>query len=658
MMKKILFEDALIYHAIRLLEAAVNALPEGTALGLARAGGSLYARLAKRRQVASRNLRAAFAAEKTRAELREILRKNFEHFAMNIVELLRAPGLKEDFLTHRVRIEGNEVIERYLAQKRGAILLTAHFGNWELLNIVGGLKKYPMTVFAKTQKHPRADGRLNAIRASQGAEVVFRGMQARQLVARLEAGRVVGFLADQDAGANGVFVPFLGRRAAFPRGVVHFARRAGAPIIPVFHIRGNGGRHRIVCEEEIHVDPALPGPEAERAVIGVFARLLERRIREHPEQWLWPHRRWKSTPDRACVILSDGKQGHLSQSTAFYAKLAERRRKAGFEPDALTLKVVVLRFRSPFRKKVLGLVGILGRGHFPFSWRLLGWALEKETFAELQKTYADHVISCGSSTEAVNLIFSRENGARSCFIHKPQFGAGPHAVVLVPRHDGFAAGANVFGISGALTFREPDAIKEIRGRFLAAAGLDPAASRLRVALIVGGPTRRAPWDETTLSRAIGQIKTAYVRRPFDLFVTSSRRTGASAEALLKRGFADFPPCRTLVIAGEKNPDGVYAGMLAAGDLFIVTADSVSMVSEAYGTGRPVLALLPNERGVLDRKLRLFLSHLEEGGRLRVSRSGDLSRAILASPALSREALPVSPDEGVLEKAASRLLEIG
>ncbi len=654
-MKKILFEDALIYNAIRGAEALVNVLPHRAALASARALGGLYARVAKRRKIAYVNLRAAFAGEKSPAELRRIVRRNFENFAMNIAELLRAPRFDERYFREFIRAEGLERIEKNLREKRGVVLLTAHFGNWELMSLYGsGHLKYPTSVFARIQKHPRSDAYLNQIRASQGAEVVFRGMQARQLVDRLKEGKLVGILGDQDGGPHGTFVPFLGRLASFPRGVVHFARRAAAPIIPVFDFREKDGHHRIVVEDEIRVDPGLSDAAAEEAVIGAFARSLERRIREEPEQWLWPHKRWKSTPTRRCVILSDGKPGHAGQSLAFYRNLELRRAKAGYAKETLSQKTIQLRFRSPLRKKILNAIGFVSRGRFPWAWAILGWALEQGSFRELEGTHADYVISCGSGTEAANLIFSAENGARSCFIHKPQFGGRLHAVVILPRHDGVRADDNIFGVSGALIFQDAAARDESRRSFLASLRLEPAG-RPRLGFIVGGKTRRSLWDTAAISRAAGQIKSAYAKRPFDLFVTSSRRTDVSTENLLKRSFADFPPCRKLVIANESNPEGVYAGILAAGDFFVVTADSVSMVSEACATGKPVLALIPNEKGELDRKLRAFLASYEESGRLKICLSDDLAAAIASSPAFGGAVSADGTDDGVLEKAASRLM---
>lgn len=658
-MKKILFEDALIYSAIRTAEAVIGVLPHRALLSVARFFGGAYALIAKRRKVAYVNLRAAFAGEKSPAELRKIIRRNFENLAMNAVEVLRARRFDRRYFEEFVRIEGKERIDRNLAAKRGVVLLTAHFGNWELMSLYGtGFLKYPMSVFVRSQKHPRSDAYLNSIRASQGAEVVYRGMQARQLIDRLREGKTVGILGDQDGGAEGTLVPFLGRPASFTRGAVHFARRAGAAILPAFDFREPGGRHRMVIDEEIRVDPALGSAEADAQAVAAFARALERRIREAPEQWLWPHKRWKSTPARRCVILSDGKAGHVSQSLAFYRSLEIRRAKAGLPTGSLTLKTIVLRFANPLRKRLLNAVGFATRGRFPMSWSLLRWALDADSYRELLASYADFVVSCGSGTEAANLIFSAENGARSCFIHKPQFGSRRHAVVILPKHDGLRAQENTFGVSGALTLADEGARQEARRRFMASFGRGAENGLMRVGFIVGGKTRRARWDAAAISRAAGQIKHAHSSRPFDLFVTSSRRTDRKTEAILGRSFADFPPCRLMIIANESNPEGAYAGMLAACDLFVVTADSVSMVSEALATGKPVLALAPNDALELDRKLRAFLDSCEESGRLKICRSGEIAAGISAARSLAAEPGAAGADDGVLEEAASRLMEIG
>jgi KDO2-lipid IV(A) lauroyltransferase len=637
-------EDLFILSTVRALQAVFNALPLRAALAVGSGLGALYARFAKRRMISYRNLRACFGGEKTPAELRRIVRENYRCLLMTIVEMLRFPVLDRRYVETHVAIGDLGPVDRAVAAGRGMILLTAHFGNWELLNIVGSVLGYPMTVFARPQKHPRSDAFLNGLRASRGAEVVRKGISARQVVHALGNGRLLGVLADQDAGQHGVFVPFFGRASSSPRGVVRFACRTGSSILPVFAVRdrADATRHRIVFGREVRVPPGTPDEEAEVAVMAAFAAELEAQVRRHPEQWLWPHRRWKSSPDRTCVILSDGKVGHLNQCRAVVEALVEARLGRGVPARHTHVRTIEVRYRHPAARAALVAWGVLTRGRFPFGLAALRAALDRASYAAVRDAWADYVVSCGAGLEPVNVILARENGARACLIHRPQFGTRPYAAVLVPRHDRYPDGARVIRTDGAVVRRSPagDAAAFLRG-----AGLDNGAVSLgRLGLVLGGPSRRTPWEAAALPELVESLKALHRERPYWLFATTSRRTPAAEEAFLDRELGSWPACRALVLANRSNPEGAYAGILAASDVLAVTADSVSMISEAVRTGKPVIAVLPNAAGALDPKVREFLRDLEGRGRAALVRPAEAGGAVRralengGAPAAEPEAL--------------------
>src|SRR3989338_4842446 len=153
MMKKILFEDALILSAAKLARGIVHALPLSGSLWVARRIGRVIYTVNKRKRGAYQNLRAAFSTEKTPQELVAISKQSFESMVMAMVELLKFPDMDRSTIDKHVRIIGTEKFQEYFDKKKGLIFLTAHFGNWELLSVAAKLLDYPMVALARVQKH-------------------------------------------------------------------------------------------------------------------------------------------------------------------------------------------------------------------------------------------------------------------------------------------------------------------------------------------------------------------------------------------------------------------------------------------------------------------------------------------------------------------------
>jgi len=195
-------------------------------------------------------------------------------------------------------LDGVQHLQDARADGRGAVLVTGHCGNWEMLNACLGAAGIPMTIAVRAVDDPRIDRMAETLRARHGSDVVPRGEHAgRRLIHGMGRNRVVGLLIDQDIrDVPGVFVPFFGRPAWTPSGAATLALRLHRPLVPAFIHRRPDGTH---CGE-IHAP--LPQPESgsfEERVIELTAAataVIERQIRSHPEQWVWMHRRWKTRP--------------------------------------------------------------------------------------------------------------------------------------------------------------------------------------------------------------------------------------------------------------------------------------------------------------------------------------------------------------------------
>jgi len=654
-MSKIASQDAVILAGIRFLRGLVRICPASVSLFVGRRIGTIVYYFSKRSRIAYKNLRCAFATEKSSRQLRRIARHSIENLAACGVDLLRIPEMDLKHVRKHIRVIGQERFEPFLKEKKGIIFLTAHFGSWEVMNIAGSLMGYPMVVLARIQKHPRSDVYLNSLRTSKGSQVIYKGMPIRDIMRSLKEGKIVGILSDQDGGRGGTFVPFFGRSSSTPPGAAAFSLRTGSPLFPVFIFREGVLDHRVEVEGPLTFpDPSLSKEASEAFLLKQFAEILEQKIRKAPEQWLWAHRRWKSTPDRFVLVLSDGKAGHTHQSRALLEAFKEERASGGFGSETVHEKTIEVRFRHSFLRKWLKFIVWLTRGRMPFGMGLLKLVLTPETYRSIQTSYADVVISCGSWVEGVNLVAARENVAKSAVLMKPIAPIQRFTAVVIPKHDHPKRADNVFVTRGAPSWMTRAFIARESERLSGELGLSPAHKR--VGILIGGDTEKIKFEEALFAQALDSVARAGGEPVF--LITTSRRTPGWAEAALKKTFIDHPRCASLVIANEKNKEGIVPGILGLSDVLVVTGESISMVSEAASTGKPVLVFTPSREATLKPKYRSFLEGLERDRRIARISAADLGAEV--GERLRRLSLGFSNgapfgDESQLRHAAQRLI---
>ncbi len=655
-MKKTLFEDVLILSLVKTAQALVRLLPLGVCVRGARVLGVAVYFLSKRRRIAYKNLRAAFAGEKSRREMKRIARVSMENLVASAVELLKAPDLDRAYVDRHVRIDGKERFEPYLQQGRGLIFLTAHLGSWEFLNITASILNYPMVALARVQKHPRSDAFLNELRTSKGSQVIHKGMPIREALRSLRRGKILGILSDQDGGKNGCFVRFFGRLSSTPTGVATFAMRTGAPIFPALVHRENLVDHVVEVEGPLRMPENEDDPRrAEHFVLQQFADVLEAKIRKYPDQWLWAHRRWKSSPDRSVLILSDGKAGHLNQSLAFFAAYREEKRARGQSDDTLKLAVIEVLFKSGLHRRFLAGLTLLTRGRLPFKHTLMKFVLVDECYDTVMKTYADVVVSCGSSLSGLNLLVTYENQARSVLLMNPPVPSARFDAVIVPGHDEPRRASNVFVTEGPPVMISEAVLSEEAEKLSTELRIPEGR---RIGFLIGGDTESLKFEPVVVENMIGQMKRLMKEMNALIFVTSSRRTPPWADTLLKQAFEREERCPLLVIANEANRNGVVKGILGLCELVVVTGESMSMLSEAVASGKRVVALLPVKEASLKKKHRAFLRQMQASGRLGTAEAENLCDSVrgqLLTTAVDHRNGSSDKNLQALREAARRLL---
>lgn len=193
---------------------------------------------------------------------------------------------------------GWEPLDAALAQGRGVIVATGHIGNFEL----GGAalaRRYRLLDVVKPQRNRFFDDFLNDLRARRGILTVPVDHSGPAMLRHLRQGGVVSLLLDQDAGADGMLVDFLGHPAATWPGAARLSLRTGCPVVPMALLRQKDGSHRLCIGEALQPSGPADEPAVVQAYLQRISLAVEKFIRPNPEQWFWVHRRWKSAPPRS-----------------------------------------------------------------------------------------------------------------------------------------------------------------------------------------------------------------------------------------------------------------------------------------------------------------------------------------------------------------------
>lgn len=281
------------YAVLHSVLFAADRMGQRQAERLGAALGRTAHALGMRRDVALDNLRRAFP-EHDEAWVRDIAKRSYEHFGREMIATLRLQSTTRESLIERSTVTGLDAVTEALREGSGAILVTGHLGNWEVGTACLTARGLEIDGVMQRQSNPLADARINANRERLGIQPIDRRQAAKLGLRALREGRALGFVADQDARSGGVFVPFFGRPASTHRGPALLALRSGAALFAATGIRAPDGRYdcRIVrIDESREAEP----DEVVFRLTAAFTRILEAAIRTAPQQYLWQHRRWKSS---------------------------------------------------------------------------------------------------------------------------------------------------------------------------------------------------------------------------------------------------------------------------------------------------------------------------------------------------------------------------
>jgi KDO2-lipid IV(A) lauroyltransferase len=249
-----------------------------------------------RKSVTIDNLKHAFP-EKEDSEINRIAYGAYRNLFIAVVELLWFPRFSDKKINKTVRVRNIELAHRAYNEQKGLIVLSAHFGNWELLAMAGArIFGRPFTIIVQGLRNRYVGDLINKYRCLYGNQVVDVAVSVREILKALYEKRVVAMVADQSAGAEGPFVELFGRPASTHLGPALFSLRSGAPLQMGFMIRQKDGTYEIAIEE---VDKTGIAEYTQPNALELTRRhvaILEKYVRQYPDHWLWQHRKWKHAP--------------------------------------------------------------------------------------------------------------------------------------------------------------------------------------------------------------------------------------------------------------------------------------------------------------------------------------------------------------------------
>jgi KDO2-lipid IV(A) lauroyltransferase len=250
------------------------------------------------RTLTRRHLTMAYKTEKTPAEIKILSKKVFEMLGKNAGDILRASGTVDTWsdLEKFLTVEGMENFEAAHQKKKGVIFLTCHLGAFDLQVTTMALRGLNPNIIGTPLKDERLNDLLWEYRNKHGAIAIERGRETFRMIKILKSGGSVALLIDQDTKVKSRFVDFFGMPAATPVGATVLAMKTGASVVPTYVYLGEDWK------QHMHILPEIPltltGDDEADMIYNtqLLTNFIEQQIRNHPEQWVWMHERWKTQP--------------------------------------------------------------------------------------------------------------------------------------------------------------------------------------------------------------------------------------------------------------------------------------------------------------------------------------------------------------------------
>lgn len=248
----------------------------------------------RHRRIVRRNLKFIYP-EWTPHYVKKISKRIFQNLGITLLEICQTSCFSEDNIMNKVKIRGQKHLINAMDKKKGAILISAHLGNWEILPLLCPLYfKRPITLVAKQIKNKLINRRVYRFRARFGNRVFDKGDAFSEMTRTLRQNQIVGILIDQGTRISvGVKITFFNKFVSATPAAALLALRCKSPVLPAFCIRNGDGTFTVSIEPPLALERTDDLRADLRTNTQIMTDAVEKSVRKYPEQWFWVHKRWK-----------------------------------------------------------------------------------------------------------------------------------------------------------------------------------------------------------------------------------------------------------------------------------------------------------------------------------------------------------------------------
>jgi KDO2-lipid IV(A) lauroyltransferase len=256
-------------------------------------GGAAYLLDVPHRRIVRRNLRFAYP-DWSREQVRYISRRVFQNLGISFLEIFQTATLSREQVLDRVRVVGEENLQHALKSKNGLVVISAHLGSWEtgLMFFCGYVQKPILGVVKKIRFAP-LNRWVTRMRSRFGIEIVEKKGAMPEMRRMLRQGGVIGLLVDQSRRSEGVEVKFFGHKVTTTPAAAFLAIRCKSPVLPIFCVRDDRGRLTVVAKPLLEMKRTGDLRYDVQANTQMITDIVEKAVRQYPDQWFWGHKRWK-----------------------------------------------------------------------------------------------------------------------------------------------------------------------------------------------------------------------------------------------------------------------------------------------------------------------------------------------------------------------------
>jgi len=287
----------MLYYLYIIGIGLIRVLPLKFLYAIAGVIARLYCACSKRDKEAIKcNLRVILGDDVSDAERNRHVQGVFRNFAKYLVDFFKVRKLSREEIDRFVKIEGIESIEKCLAERAGAVLLSIHIGNWEMGGAVIGALGYPVSALVLEHGDKRINDLFVKQRVGNGLKVIPVGIQVKQCFRVLKNNELLAIVGDKDYTSNGEYIDFFGKKAFIPRGPAVLSLRTGAPIVICALTREYNNTFKFKFEEPMRYAPSGDREKDVKAFMEMYIKVFENYIRKYPDQWYAFRRVWEQAP--------------------------------------------------------------------------------------------------------------------------------------------------------------------------------------------------------------------------------------------------------------------------------------------------------------------------------------------------------------------------